>query len=152
MSMPMPNMPPAPTSHPYGMDHADYNTQAYKGDQYYNEDSLSWNHNNTSLSHAYPNHIPPSTFHANPELQSIPPALQSHLYSLAPNSNTPHQPSSSWKGRSNQELLETLLDTIGSCDEELVAQVVHVVRASPTPEDAVSGICQVLGIGRPGQS
>ncbi|KAJ5811634.1 hypothetical protein N7474_007935 [Penicillium riverlandense] len=152
MSMSMPHMPPAPTSHAYGIDNADYNPQAYKGEQAYNEDSSSWYHSNTSLPHAYPNHNPPSTFHANPELLSIPPALHSHLYNLAPTLNTPHQTPSSWKGRNNQELLETLLDTIGSCDEQLVAQVVHVVRASPTPEDAVSGICQVLGIGRPGQS
>ncbi|KAJ5945595.1 hypothetical protein N7454_002434 [Penicillium verhagenii] len=55
--------------------------------------------------------------------------------------------SSSWTGEGKQELLETLLETIGSCDEERVAQVVQVVRASATPEEAVSGICQVLGIG-----
>lgn len=52
----------------------------------------------------------------------------------------------SWKGEGKQELLETLLRTIGSCDEERVDQVVQVVRSSATPEDAVSGICQVLGI------
>lgn len=152
MSIPMPNMPAAPTSHPYGMDNADYNPPPYQGEHPYNEDSSTWNHKNTSLPHTHPNHNLSSTFHANPQLLSIPPALQSHLYNLAPNSNTPHQPPSSWKGQSNQELLETLLNTIGSCDEQLVAQVVHVVRASPTPEDAVTGICQVLGIGRPGQS
>ncbi|KAJ5587099.1 transcriptional regulator family: Fungal Specific TF [Penicillium hispanicum] len=59
--------------------------------------------------------------------------------------------SSSWKGEGKQELLETLLETIGSCDEERVAQVVQVVRASATPEEAVSGICQVLGIGGDGR-
>lgn len=53
----------------------------------------------------------------------------------------------SWKGEGKQALLETLLRTIGSCDEERVDQVVQVVRSSATPEDAVSGICQVLGIG-----
>lgn len=55
--------------------------------------------------------------------------------------------SSPWKGEGKQELLETLFKTIGSCNEESVAQVVQVVRSSATPEDAVSGICQVLGIG-----
>lgn len=53
----------------------------------------------------------------------------------------------SWRGVGKQELLETLLRTIGSCDEERVDQVVQVVRSSATPEEAVSGICQVLGIG-----
>ncbi|KAJ5279156.1 transcriptional regulator family: Fungal Specific TF [Penicillium angulare] len=53
---------------------------------------------------------------------------------------------SSWKVDGKQELLETLLETIGSCEEVRVAQVVQVVRASATPEEAVSGICQVLGI------
>ncbi|KAJ6005645.1 hypothetical protein N7451_003589 [Penicillium sp. IBT 35674x] len=55
---------------------------------------------------------------------------------------------SSWTGKGKQELLETLLETIGSCDEAQVAQVVQVVRTSATPEEAVSGICRVLGIGR----
>ncbi|OQD90378.1 hypothetical protein PENANT_c001G03880 [Penicillium antarcticum] len=53
----------------------------------------------------------------------------------------------SWKGQGKQELLETLLETIGSCDEQSVAQVVQVVRTSASPEEAVSGICRVLGIG-----
>lgn len=52
----------------------------------------------------------------------------------------------SWKIEGKEELLETLLQTISSCDEKSVAQVVSVVRASATPEAAVSGICQVLGI------
>ncbi|KAJ5893744.1 hypothetical protein N7495_005435 [Penicillium taxi] len=52
-----------------------------------------------------------------------------------------------WKGQEKHKLLETLLDTISGCDEERVAQVVQVVRVSATPEEAVSGICQVLGIG-----
>jgi hypothetical protein len=52
----------------------------------------------------------------------------------------------SWKGPDKQALLETLLETITSCDEERVAQVVAVVRTSETPEEAVSGICRVLGI------
>ncbi|KAJ5654264.1 transcriptional regulator family: Fungal Specific TF [Penicillium lividum] len=53
----------------------------------------------------------------------------------------------SWTGKGKKELLETILETIGSCDEERVDQVVQVVRASATPEEAVSGICHVLGIG-----
>lgn len=66
-----------------------------------------------------------------------------HAYSLSPVHFTP----SSWRGQGKQDLLETLLGTISSCDEERVTQVVQVVRASATPEDAVSGICRVLGIG-----
>lgn len=57
-----------------------------------------------------------------------------------------HNTSDSWKGENKQELLETLLETIGSCDESRVAQVIQVVRMSATPEETVSGICQVLGI------
>ncbi|KAF7715273.1 Fungal Zn(2)-Cys(6) binuclear cluster domain-containing protein [Penicillium ucsense] len=52
----------------------------------------------------------------------------------------------SWKGPDKQPLLEALLETITSCDEQRVAQVVAVIRASSTPEDAVSGICRILGI------
>ncbi|EPS32752.1 hypothetical protein PDE_07712 [Penicillium oxalicum 114-2] len=52
----------------------------------------------------------------------------------------------SWKGPDKRPLLEALLETISSCDEERVAQVVAVIRASSTPENAVSGICRILGI------
>lgn len=65
---------------------------------------------------------------------------------LATKNNTPIPNSSAWKGKSKQELLETLLETIGSCDEQCVAQVVQVVRTSPTPEEAVTEICRILGI------
>ncbi|KAJ5367112.1 hypothetical protein N7541_001053 [Penicillium brevicompactum] len=54
---------------------------------------------------------------------------------------------SSWRGEGKKAVLEALLETISSCDESQVSQVIHVVRTSPTPEDAVSGICQVLGLG-----
>ncbi|KAJ5800206.1 transcriptional regulator family: Fungal Specific TF [Penicillium psychrosexuale] len=54
---------------------------------------------------------------------------------------------SSWKGEGKQELLEILLETIGSCDEQRLPQVIQVLRTSPSPEEAVSGVCQVLGIG-----
>ncbi|KGO74656.1 hypothetical protein PITC_082650 [Penicillium italicum] len=54
---------------------------------------------------------------------------------------------SSWKGEGKQELLEILLETIASCDEKPLPQVIQVLRTSPSPEEAVSGICQVLGIG-----
>ncbi|KAJ5356701.1 hypothetical protein N7517_011310 [Penicillium concentricum] len=53
---------------------------------------------------------------------------------------------SSWKGEGKQELLEILLETIASCDEQRLPQVIQVLRASPSPEEAVSGVCQVLGI------
>ncbi|KAK4863008.1 hypothetical protein LT330_010113 [Penicillium expansum] len=54
---------------------------------------------------------------------------------------------SSWKGEGKQELLEVLLETIASCDEQRLPQVIQVLRTSPSPEEAVSGVCQVLGIG-----
>ncbi|OQE33042.1 hypothetical protein PENFLA_c001G04808 [Penicillium flavigenum] len=53
----------------------------------------------------------------------------------------------SWKVEGKRELLEILLETIGSCDEQHLPQVIRVLRTSPTPEEAVSGVCQVLGIG-----
>lgn len=58
-----------------------------------------------------------------------------------------HYIPSSWKGEGKKAVLEALLQTIGSCDESQVGQVIQVVRTSPTPEEAVSGICQVLGLG-----
>jgi hypothetical protein len=75
--------------------------------------------------------------------------------SILANSTPQHTPSptimnsipSSWKGQGKQELLETLLETIGTCDEQSVAHVVQVIRTSASPEEAVSGICRVLGIG-----
>lgn len=54
---------------------------------------------------------------------------------------------SSWKGEGKKELLEILLETISSCDEEHLPQVIHVLRTSPSPEEAVSGVCRVLGLG-----
>lgn len=54
---------------------------------------------------------------------------------------------SSWKGEGKQQLLEILLETIASCDELFLPQVIQVLRTSPSPEEAVSGVCQVLGIG-----
>jgi len=53
----------------------------------------------------------------------------------------------SWRGEGKKAVLQALLETIGSCDEHQVGQVIQVVRTSPTPEEAVSRICQVLGIG-----
>ncbi|KAJ5952663.1 uncharacterized protein N7479_011076 [Penicillium vulpinum] len=54
---------------------------------------------------------------------------------------------SSWRGEGKQELLEILLETIASCDEQCLPQVIQVLRTSPSPEEAVSGVCLVLGIG-----
>ncbi|KAJ5098187.1 hypothetical protein N7532_005188 [Penicillium argentinense] len=95
----------------------------------------------------------------NPQLQ-MPPApisqaqvpTPAHVHldqTLSQRDTTPNPIDSvpeSWKGEGKQELLEILLETISSCDESSVAQVVGVVRTSATPEEAVSGICQVLGI------
>ncbi|KAJ5740315.1 hypothetical protein N7493_000187 [Penicillium malachiteum] len=80
-------------------------------------------------------------------------------HTQSPPTQIPHQDNqppgfhipSSWKVDGKQELLETLLETISSCDEARVAQVIQVVRTSATPEDAVSGICQVLGISANGR-
>lgn len=83
----------------------------------------------------------PASQHA-PLAQGAPDSL-GHGYGPSPLQSFP----SSWRGQEKQDLLETLLETIGSCDEGRVALVVQVVRASATPEEAVSGICQVLGIG-----
>lgn len=87
-----------------------------------------------------------------PQFQ-IPPAAAPHHHDLPldplQRELTPNPIDSipdSWKTEGKQELLETLLQTITSCDEKSVAQVIGVVRASATPEAAVSGICQVLGI------
>ncbi|KAJ5782595.1 hypothetical protein N7457_004369 [Penicillium paradoxum] len=55
--------------------------------------------------------------------------------------------SRSWKVEGKQEMLEILLETIGSCDEKHLPQVIHVLRMSASPEEAVSGVCRVLGIG-----
>lgn len=54
---------------------------------------------------------------------------------------------SSWKVEGKQEMLEILLETIASCDEQSLPQVIQVMRTSPSPEEAVSGVCWVLGIG-----
>lgn len=83
------------------------------------------------------------------DLQSQPPQTQAleNQNTRSSISNMAHSLPSPWKGEGKKELLETLFKTIGSCNEESVAQVVQVVRSSASPEDAVSGICQVLGIG-----
>lgn len=54
---------------------------------------------------------------------------------------------SSWQVEGKRELLEILLETIASCDEQSLPQVLQVMRTSPSPEEAVSGVCRVLGIG-----
>lgn len=86
-------------------------------------------------------HPHPHSYHTNQTQTYSPPRhpteYQTHAINSIPDS---------WKGPDKQALLETLLETITSCDEERVAQVVAVVRTSETPEEAVSGICRVLGI------
>lgn len=99
--------------------------------------------------HASVHHTPPP--HPNPSFQipsTAPPINHQHLDPLQ-RELTPNPMESvpdSWKTEGKQELLETLFQTITNCDEKSVAQVISVVRASATPEAAVSGICQVLGI------
>ncbi|CAG7924516.1 unnamed protein product [Penicillium olsonii] len=75
-----------------------------------------------------------TTSHASPSSDSLSPTIMNSI-------------PSSWKGEGKKAVLQALLETIGSCDEHQVSRVIHVVRTSPTPEDAVSGICQVLGLG-----
>jgi len=98
-----------------------------------------------SHSHSHPLSQPP----ANPQFQTPPVPPTNHHLDPLQREWTPSPVDSipdSWKTEGKQELLETLLETISSCDEKSVAQVVAVVRASATPEAAVSGICEVLGI------
>jgi hypothetical protein len=126
-----------PQSHAYqqqwGNDagHVYLPVHAYPDSSHYSSSSLAFPNDpvalplSQSLPQNAPTHMPDESFRASP-FEAIP---------------------SSWKGEGRQELLETLLRTIGSCDEERVDQVVQVVRSSATPEEAVSGICQVLGIG-----
>ena len=84
-----------------------------------------------------PTHVADDTSgHASPSSQNRP----------SPTTFSNSMPSS-WKGKGKQELLEILLETIGSCDEQRLPQVIQVLRTSPSPEEAVSGVCQVLGIG-----
>lgn len=95
---------------------------------------------------AYTNSDPSShhpLYQPAPIAQAAPPnAFHQETFTENPANTIP----SSWKGKGKQELLETLLETIGGCDEDRVAQVIQVVRMSATPEEAVAGICQVLGI------
>lgn len=74
--------------------------------------------------------------HASPNSQDRP----------SPNTIMNSMPSS-WEVEGKQELLEILLETIASCDEQSLPQVIQVMRMSPSPEEAVSGVCRVLGIG-----
>ncbi|KAJ6108888.1 hypothetical protein N7512_008725 [Penicillium capsulatum] len=107
------------------------------------QDALSYQFIN-AVHHADPNaasHFPVS-HHV-----SLAPGAVDSLYGYSPPPT--HSFSSSWRGQEKQDLLETLLQTIGSCHAGQVAQVVQVVRTSATPEEAVSGICQVLGISAP---
>ncbi|OKO96892.1 hypothetical protein PENSUB_10446 [Penicillium subrubescens] len=112
----------------------------------------------------YPSSIHTNNFAPAPTDSTIYPHPQPHSYHTTSQTqqqtqtySPPHHPTDyqthainsipdSWKGPDKQALLETLLETITSCDEERVAQVVAVVRTSETPEEAVSGICRVLGI------
>ncbi|KAJ6113575.1 transcriptional regulator family: Fungal Specific TF [Penicillium sp. IBT 18751x] len=106
-------------------------TQAYPDSSHYTSSSLGvYSHNHANIPFTQPlaqnaPHLPDESFRETP-FEAIP---------------------DSWKGEGKKALLETLFRTISSCDEERVGQVVQVVRSSATPEEAVSGICQVLGIG-----
>lgn len=112
--------------------------------------------NEDERSHAY--HQWGQDAHGNPNLNPSPyhfPHTPSHYSTINPitnvtatrtNINT-YTDAPFWKGEGKRELLEILLETIGSCDEKYLPQVIRVLRTSPTPEEAVSGVCQVLGIG-----
>ncbi|KAJ5123280.1 transcriptional regulator family: Fungal Specific TF [Penicillium atrosanguineum] len=143
--------------------------QPYVGHEYTN---YTENGTNDQRSHAY-QQWGHDTGHQNPPVHVYPDSSYYTLSSLGAFSHdpahlpltqplaqdAPHMPDESfraipfeaipdsWLGEGKQALLETLLRTISSCDEERVDQVVQVVRSSATPEEAVSGICQVLGIG-----
>lgn len=140
---PAPAHTPAP-AYPWGHDAMGSQFSAAP----YSDSSYSTSINAFANPHTHP-HPTPSP---NPPLQIPPPPI------ISQSQNQPDPPQreltpnligsipDSWKAEGKQELLETLLQTISSCDEKSVAQVVGVVRASATPEAAVSGICQVLGI------
>ncbi|KAJ5670382.1 transcriptional regulator family: Fungal Specific TF [Penicillium maclennaniae] len=106
-------------------------TQAYPDSSHYTSSSLGgFSHN-------------PAHLHLTQPLAQNAPHLPDESFRETPFEAIPD----SWKGEGKKALLETLFRTISSCDEERVGQVVQVVRSSTTPEEAVSGICQVLGIG-----
>lgn len=46
----------------------------------------------------------------------------------------------SWKGK--HELLQTILDTIYTCDDDRIGHIIDIVRNSTTPEDAFATIYQ----------
>ncbi|KAJ5746307.1 transcriptional regulator family: Fungal Specific TF [Penicillium odoratum] len=131
---------PAPHTNPV------YEPQLYQHPQ--------WGHGHQFMpAHQYPDSYSHSSsigaFTANQDPLNVSQPLQSPQF-LTHESLSQHPSISipnSWTGKGKKELLETILETIGSCDEERVDQVVQVVRASATPEEAVSGICHVLGIG-----
>lgn len=140
-------------AYPWGHDAMGSQFAAPYSDSSYLSSSINAFDANTSASASAPTHPHPhplSQQPINPQFQipPVPPINHHHLDPLqrectqSPVDSIPD----SWKTDGKQELLETLLETISSCDEKSVAQVVAVVRASATPEAAVSGICQVLGI------
>lgn len=117
-----------------------HQSHQYPDSTYYSSTMNTFPHTESTIqqqqqqSHSYNTTNPTQTY--SPPIH--PTEYQTHAINSIPDS---------WKGPDKQALLETLLETITSCDEERVAQVVAVVRTSETPEEAVSGICQVLGIG-----
>jgi hypothetical protein len=144
---------------PYiGHDYTNYNESVTHHDQQITHAYQQWGHD---AGHQFPHAqmYPDSSHHTSSALGAFSndPAHLPLTQPLAQNAShvpdesfraTPfHAIPDTWKGAGKQELLETLLRTIGSCDEERVDQVVQVVRSSATPEEAVSGICQLLGIG-----
>ncbi|CAI7673026.1 unnamed protein product [Penicillium crustosum] len=93
----------------------------------------------TDASFSVPTPIPvasDTSSHASPSSQDRP--SPTTIMNSMPNS---------WEVEGKQELLEVLLETIATCDEQSLPQVIQVMRESPSPEEAVSGVCRVLGIG-----
>jgi len=150
--------------YPYVAGHDNY-MDHYKG--YSTDDVQRFHAYQQQWGHDAGHQYPPTHAHPNPSYYSSSSlgALSNDPHAQLPSSHSLQNPPtripsgesfraspfeaipSSWKGEGKQELLQTILRTIGSCDEEQVDQVVQVVRSSATPEDAVLGICQILGIG-----
>ncbi|KAJ9376056.1 transcriptional regulator family: Fungal Specific TF [Paecilomyces variotii] len=47
-----------------------------------------------------------------------------------------------WKGKT--VILQEILDTISACDDSRISPLVHIIRTSPTPEDAFMSIYQSI--------
>lgn len=95
-------------------------------------DQINWHYQNQMATATQIAEIPyqlPSQPHNQP--------ISTSMQRVNSNENT-----DDWQGK--EELLELILDTLCSCDDEWRAVVVNIVRNSPTPEEALMGISRAL--------